>query len=393
MMEVKSINNTKPLYFASLTGVRAIAAYLVFFVHYNPFISTAEKGGFHKFIYALFSHFHIGVSIFFVLSGFLITARYRHRIELSWQWARRYLRNRVARIYPMYFLITVCTVVASQLNVAYDPSGLWHLYNLKDKILVIFLNLSLLRGFFDRYLLSIVGQGWSLTVEECFYLSAPLLLLGLRRQSRRLLLYPVVLLSIGLVLAAVGTSLHDKLFGFFGSVNFMLNWTFFGRCIEFFAGMGLAFYMDGQPVSTSKKGLFTGVGILWIMGCLCALVMLEWNVPIGVMGSDLFSPGAILIRNAVLPAGIAMAFWGLLREQTWLKRILETKLFDLLGKSSYAFYLVHGGILNAAMTQYVTTNIFLKFVITNGVAILAYLFVEHPIHKRLTSPLTSRAVH
>jgi peptidoglycan/LPS O-acetylase OafA/YrhL len=386
-----SAQSPKPLYFASLTGIRAVAAFLVFFVHYNPFLDLAEKNNFYKFAYALFSHFHIGVSIFFVLSGFLITVRYRHRIEISWEWARRYLRNRVARIYPMYFLVTVCTVIASQVNIAFDPSHLWRFYNTKDKIIVIFLNLTFLRGFFDRYLLSIVGQGWSLTVEECFYLSAPFLLLGLRQQWRRLLFYPVMLLGIGLVLAAVGSNFHDQLFGFFGSVKFMLNWTFFGRCLEFLAGMTMAIYLEKKTTKPSKLTSFTLLGIAWIAGCLCALVLLEWDIPIHQMGTDLFSPAAIFVRNAILPFGISVLFWGLLHEQTQLKRILETKTFDLLGKSSYAFYLVHGGILNAAMNQYLTTNIFFKFALTNVVAILAYLYVEHPVHKILTANKDAKA--
>ena len=124
--------------------------------------------------------------------------------------------------------------------------------------------------------------------------------------------------------------------------------------------------------------------MIWVISCLCALVILEWDVPINSMGSDLFSYRSILIRSAVLPFGIIIVFWGLLYEKTWIKHILETRLFDLLGKSSYTFYLIHGGILNVALNKYVTTNILIKFVITNAIAVLVYLYIERPIHKRLT---------
>ena len=59
--------------FPSLTGIRAIAAYMVFIHHYNTF---ANKG-----LHDFFGEFHIGVTLFFVLSGFLIAHRY-YNIEV-----------------------------------------------------------------------------------------------------------------------------------------------------------------------------------------------------------------------------------------------------------------------------------------------------------------------
>jgi peptidoglycan/LPS O-acetylase OafA/YrhL len=392
-MQANSEVNNSPLsaeakssssrYYAALTGIRALAAFMVFFVHYNPIDSSAPVGSLTNFIYNIVCHFHIGVSIFFVLSGFLITSRYQQSLQLSWNWARRYVRNRFARIYPLYFLITVITAIVSQLYIGYDPSHLWKYYAAKDKLLVLFLNLTLLRGFFDRFHLTIVGQGWSLTVEECFYLSAPLLILGLRSRPWRLLAYAVMLLGIGLGLVALSAPFHERLYGFFGSAKFMFNWTFFGRCLEFLLGMALAFFMRQTSSSTNPRvSWVTAAGLLWIAACLCALAYLEKIVPVGDKG--LINPAAILTRNAILPIGVAALFWGLIRESSWLRALLETKLFDLLGKSSYAFYLVHGGILNFVLNDFVTTNIFIKFLITNIVAIVLYKVVEHPVHKILT---------
>ena len=322
-----------------------------------------------------------------MLSGFLITTRYQQNLQLSWQWARRYVRNRFARIYPLYFIITVVTAAISQWHVSYDPSHLWKYYGAKDKLLVLFLNLTLLRGFFDRFLLTIVGQGWSLTVEECFYLSAPLLILGLRGRPWRLVAYGVMLLGIGLGLVALCAPFHERIYGLFGSVKFMLNWTFFGRCLEFLLGMGLALFMARRPAVSSapRRGWATTAGLLWIGACLCTLAYLERNTFNDSMWLGLNTFAAILTRNAILPIGVVALFWGLIREYSWLRSLLETKLFDLLGKSSYAFYLVHGGILNFFLNDFVTTNIFLKFLITNVVAIVLYKMIEHPVHKLLTS--------
>ncbi len=370
----------KGQYFPVLTGVRAIAAYMVFLSHDNPFNSVGPKSLFHDGLFHFFSALSIGVSVFFVLSGFLITVRYEQNIELSWKWARRYLQNRVARIYPMYFLVTIATLIGTIINAGYDPSRLWKFYNLKDKFLVVFLNLTFLRGFFDRYRFTMAGQGWSLTVEECFYLSAPFLLLGLRRNRWRLVFYPVMLFGIGILLVAVGSNFPGQLLGFFGSVKFMLDWTFFGRCLEFLAGMGMALYLRKYPVQEKKGGLITVLGIIWMALCMGAICFFERNTPYATAVWHMDNYSSFLVRNAILPGGIVLFLWGLLHEQNWMRRILETPLFDLLGKSSYSFYLIHVGVLDFLLNDYITHNILGKFIIINLVAILLYRFVEHPMH-------------
>jgi len=380
-----SLAAAKGQYFSVLTGVRAIAAYMVFLSHDNPFKTEGPVSQLWEALGRFCGALSIGVSVFFVLSGFLITVRYEQNIELSWKWARRYLRNRVARIYPMYFLVTIATLIGTTINAGYDPSRLWKFYNLKDKIFVVFLNLTFLRGFFDRYRFTMAGQGWSLTVEECFYLSAPFLLLGLRRSWRRLLIYPVILLGIGLVLATIGSSFHDQLFGFFGSVRFMLDWTFFGRCLEFLAGMALALYLRHNPGTPKKGFLLTSLGIVWMAVCMALIAYSERNTPNGVAVMNMLNPSSYVVRNAVLPVGIVLLFWGLLYEQNWLKRLLETPIFDLLGKSSYSFYLIHVGVLDFFLDDFVTHNILGKFIIINLVAIGLYKLVEHPVHSLLTS--------
>jgi peptidoglycan/LPS O-acetylase OafA/YrhL len=359
---------------------------MVFLCHDNIFSSDAAPlvpGSIQSILAQLVSALSIGVAVFFVLSGFLITSRYQDSVQFNWQWAKRYLRNRVARIYPIYFLVTMCTLLATTINVAYDPSRLWHLYTLKDKVFIVFLNLTFLRGFFDHYFASMAGQGWSLTVEECFYLSAPFMLLGLRKSWRWLLLYPLLLLGTGLMLVAIGSTFHELLHGFFGNVKFMLNWTFFGRCIEFIMGMGLALVVRRHPRKAQSGFVFTAFGFSWMMVCAAALAYLERDTGgAGVWHMAHYS--SFLVANLILPIGIVLFFWGLLHEQTLLKRLLETPLFDLLGKSSYSFYLIHVGVLDFLLSRYVSNNIGIKFILINLVAIALYKLVEHPLHTWLS---------
>jgi peptidoglycan/LPS O-acetylase OafA/YrhL len=376
--------STKGKYYPVLTGVRALAAFMVYFDHYNPFLSSDGEVVYNYPLACFFRAFFTGVSIFFVLSGFLITSRYQQSIQFSWQWGRRYVRNRVARIYPMYFIVTIVTFIASQLDVSYDPSHLWKYYAAKDKILVLFLNLTFLRGFFENFRFTLAGQGWSLTVEECFYLSAPLLILGLRGRPWRLAAYPLLLLGAGLGLVALFGPLHEQLYGFFGSVKFMLNWTFFGRCLEFLLGMGLALFMARRPATNESpsRGWVTATGLCWMAACICAIAYLERNT--SVHATHLESYWSFLIMNAIFPMGIIIWFWGLMHEKTLFRRVLENTTADLLGRSSYVFYLIHVGVLSFLLNNYVTSNIYLKFFIINIVAIGLYKLVEHPVHAWLT---------
>jgi peptidoglycan/LPS O-acetylase OafA/YrhL len=52
----------------------------------------------------------------------------------------------------------------------------------------------------------------------------------------------------------------------------------------------------------------------------------------------------LLVNNILLPLPIASLLWGLIHERTWLQRLLQSRLLTLLGKSSYAFYLIHLGV-------------------------------------------------
>ena len=88
-------------YFPALTGIRAIAALMVYMHHVNPVPDKFPE--FKGFL----GEFYVGVSFFFVLSGLLIGLRYS-RTEIN---LKKYIVNRVARIYPMWFILTLITFI------------------------------------------------------------------------------------------------------------------------------------------------------------------------------------------------------------------------------------------------------------------------------------------
>jgi peptidoglycan/LPS O-acetylase OafA/YrhL len=360
---------TKPgYYFPALTGLRALAAYLVFFHHFNP---SADR---NSLLYKFFDQGLVGINVFYVLSGLLICMRYYDQVEASRRWAVKYMRNRIARIYPMYFLLTVLTLLVAQFAPGLVMEE-WHRYSTVDRVVVSLLDLTMLKGFSETLKFSGIGPGWSLTVEESFYITAPFLMLALYRSKKFFFIFAAVLLGMGILLTAFFS--RHYVFGFFHSYPFTFYYTFFGRCIEFFMGVRLALYIRERPASILSKPLATTLGVVWVVAVMLGLAYFNIHF-LSVLGQ--------LLLNVFLPLGICALLYGLVTERGILSRLLSSTAFDLLGKSSYAFYLVHTGVFSAILVNYLGWSLLARFAALNMLAIVLYKLVEHPLQKALAQP-------
>lgn len=347
-------------FFPALTGIRAIAAYMVFFHHYNPLPEAWADGWLH----GIAAEMYTGVGLFFVLSGFLIGYRY-NRPDREFNWGR-YFRNRVARIYPMYFLLTTLTFAVYAWKKGTDAGFDLPTY---------FLNITFLRGFFNELKFSGIPQGWSLTVEETFYFSAPLFFFLLRKRRFFYFLLPVLVMALGFALVGIFGSWAPG--GFFENPFFMLNYTFFGRVFEFFIGLFLAqrYIQSGQD----RAGIaYTLLGGLMSIAGLAALFALKGTAEYGLQ-----SAVGQMLHHFLLPSpGFALLFYGLITERTWLARFLSSRVMRLLGKSSYIFYLVHLGV-TLILARLISHHWLWYFVYANVLSILLYLYVEEPANRWL----------
>ncbi|WP_432671472.1 acyltransferase family protein [Flavobacterium sp. SM2513] len=343
----------KTAHFPALTGIRILAAYMVYIHHFNPF----QENDFGANVHYFFDSFHVGVTLFFVLSGFLIANRYYDTVDFSF---KSYLQKRFARIYPMYFILTTLTFIIGYLSAkSYGGFGLY------------FLNISFLRGFFDDLKFSGIAQGWTLTVEEMFYFLAPLFFVLLKKSKSFLLILPIGFILLGVLLVQIFES-HD-LHGLMANINFMAGYTFFGRAFEFFVGIGLALVLKYNFTSNFK--FFTLVGIIGIVISLYLLSILEMQPE---------TTTSMVLKNTVntvvLPLfGILPLYFGLIKEKTILSNVLRSDLFVLLGKSSYVFYLIHIGFIRNGLTTISSNYIFL-FLSLNVIAVILFLFIEKPLN-------------
>ncbi len=344
-------------YFPALTGLRAVAAYLVFWHHANPFANQPAS-----FAYHLVQQGYIGVSLFFVLSGFLIYHRYADRAQrANGQFWRVYLQNRFARIYPLYAILLTLTFGADWLR--HQPPNGW----------TLIANYTLLKGFFESLKFSGIGQSWSLTVEECFYGLAPLLFIATRRVGIWPLALSFLLTGLGLW-AVIG---QHTIGGFMGSIPFVLFYTFFGRAFEFLVGIWLARRWAADRLPTRRNA--TLVGLLVITVCIFSQAIIQQQVNNAVL-----LPGSeFLTYNLILPVGVVILFQGLLTEKTGLMRWLSSPVAQALGVSSYAFYLIHNGLFNKLLTTVSGPIPGVLLLLLIGISYILYRFIEQPLQHYL----------
>ena len=347
----------------ALTGIRAIAAFVV--VIHHLFLGYFKS----DYINSVLRELNVGVNIFFVLSGFLIWHRYAYNVEFNRKWFKKYIINRIARIYPMYFLWTTFVMILG--FIATNSSG-------KDFIISYFLNISFLKGFSSDFVYSGISQGWTLSVEELFYLSAPILfILNIRKK------WPLA--SIGLIILSIGFLLNTifrnfSFFGFFNNLDFIRITTYFGRFPEFFAGILLAKLINHNRNSSkvNSKPIFTSIGII----CLVFSILIV--LPAFQTENQHYSIQTLsgyIYNVIVFPIFVAMMFYGLIYEKSLVKRILSSKTFILLGKSSYALYLVHWGMTSYLLHRFISNNIFITLISTYLLSIIMWKFYEEPANK------------
>ncbi len=343
--------------YPALTGIRAFGAIAVFFDHFPVWTER---------------HIVINVMAFFyALSGFLIVRIYYEQAQLTLTWLAKYFLNRFARIYPLYLLLLTLTLC---LQHDFNPWMLLKNYTLTHAL------------FYHTRL--IIPPSWSLTVEECFYALAPLFMIAARRWGF------AAAFSLGWALFAAALVVSRLDIGFLQTPTFVLTTTFFGHFVEFFAGVFLALAVSRteaagtllQPGSRRTAAGLAAVSLLTI----AMLVIYSRPGPLA------YRP-VVLINNFLIPWPIALLYWGLIRERTLLSRALSSRLAGLLGRSSYAFYLLHMPIVLYLSTPvlvhfpaYRTTVVLLTFALTWALAIGLFTFYEEPVNLALRRRFRSK---
>ncbi|MDB5205709.1 MAG: acyltransferase 3 [Flavisolibacter sp.] len=201
-----------------------------------------------------------------------------------------------------------------------------------------------------------------------FYLYAPFCFY-LIKEKKIFVFQAISLLGIGFLLSYIFSPP-------FGGGSFMLSGTFFGRCVEFFIGIFLALLLIKRP-AVKCTIYYTFYGGIFFIALLTLLGYFAYTENIEVI-NDYFL--GILLFNFLIPVSIGIMYYGLLVENTLLKKLLSTRLLILLGKSSYAFYLLHIGMMAEILHFHVTSNFILLYLLLQLIAVAAYKLFEKPVY-------------
>jgi peptidoglycan/LPS O-acetylase OafA/YrhL len=340
-MKPSSLHAYRP----DIDGLRAIAVLAVIAFHAN---ANLLRGGF------------VGVDIFFVISGYLITGIIAKGLEDgSFSFAHFYTR-RIKRIFPAYIVVALVTLAfASFLLIPND---------------YIFYTTSLAASwaFVSNVFFSMLSWGyfgqrteefpllhtWSLSVEEQFYFVFPILLIFLFRYFRK------QLIPILVVMAMVFVAISQLKVGEVKSY-FLLS----SRAHELLIG-ALTFFVS-QKAPLSSRATASVLSALGMALMVASMFLISRGVPF---------PGV----NSLYPCiGAALMIYAG-RTENAMAPLLKNKVMVSIGLISYSLYLWHWPIFSFLRYRGIpitpavgTVSVALSFVL----AFLTWKFIENPIRR------------
>jgi peptidoglycan/LPS O-acetylase OafA/YrhL len=345
-------------YRLDIQGMRAIAVLLVFFAHANWF---GFSGGF------------VGVDIFFVISGYVITQllfkQYQHQGTIT---LHQFYARRLQRLFPLLLITILVTSLVSFLVMI--PLEQLAQYDSAKSAVLWLSNLFFINSNVDYFAFSsrdnIYLHTWSLGVEEQFYLLWPLLILLAARfapkswskSSALIIVIITVTLTSFLFLAYMTNKANNYAF----YLMFTRAWQFgLGALILLLHTSKNRHHLFSQPNFTLEAASILGVALLFF-----ATTMFDHNTPYPNWQVLLPTIGTALLLLPRYTHGF-----------TFIGKLLATKPLVFIGNISYSFYLWHWVLLLISMRMvkyFPFMNTAFAFLLTFIISILTYRFIETP---------------
>lgn len=345
-------------YRPEIDGLRAIAVISVIIYHLNE---NWLSGGF------------LGVDIFFVISGFLITGIIITEIQQNSFSLKQFYTRRIKRIYPAFITVmALVSFIASVIFIYNDFNKLRKTIELAIAFLSNFY-LGLTQGYFD---LSAnenpVLHIWSLAVEEQYYLIFPLILILAYKKFREIKVLFIITLILFFILLA--TSFIPA--NFYKEVLHQPNIYYLSnlRFPELLVGSLLAIYHNLSASKQASKQASNVIAILSTLLLFSCLFLMNNNIA--------YIPGITLILPCIFTALIIHTT----SQNNIVKLCLSNKVIVFIGKISYSLYLYHWIFI--AFAYYITgekqinnQSIAIVTVLTIIFSVLSYYLIEQPIRK------------
>jgi peptidoglycan/LPS O-acetylase OafA/YrhL len=353
-----------------LDGLRAIAFLLVFALHTN----YLQIGW-------------VGVSLFFVLSGFLITGILLNMKKglASKQYFLKFYGRRFLRIFPLYYfyLFLVIVITTWLISLPYRPR---YMQIALDQIRYAFLYV------YDFFFATAACRNsnfldhfWSLSVEEQFYIFWPLLILMVPDKYMKKLFLAVIVAGPLFRLGMYFVHASGEIESLAASPAQAIYPLPFSHMDAFAFGA----YISQFSIPQAKKQFLVLLVLIPVIGFAAQYLATGEIGAISALGYPLHLPNSyqFVWGYTLLNYFFAILIYGVAREG-WLVRLLEIRPARYLGKISYGLYVYHFPIIwfVARMADLGIKEPYLKpltaglaLVATIVLASLSYYLLEHPI--------------
>lgn len=346
-MSARSLSQESMKYRPELDGLRAVAVVSVVLCHAR---TPGFQGGF------------VGVDIFFVLSGYLITAIILKDLQRGTFSIASFYERRSRRILPALYFVIICTLPVAFLLMM--PSQLKDYSQSLVAVSAFSANIYfyLKSGYFDPSAdLSPLLHTWSLAVEEQFYFMFPLLLIFIYRFFRQ------AALPTMLILASASLWIAQTLLGTDASQSFYLP---FSRAWELMFGALLNFLPERSGSEKLRWELISVVGIGLIAG---SILVLNDHSPF---------PGLAALPPTLGTALVIYCSSG----ANYTGRLLGSSPFAGIGMISYSIYLWHQPLFAIIRLRTLGEPSLLTFlalaILSFALGYLSWRFVERPFRDR-----------
>lgn len=295
-----------------IQGLRALAVILVIIFHIDE---SWLSGGF------------IGVDIFFVISGFLISRSVMSQIDQKKFNLFKFFEGRVKRIVPAYLsMMLICAIIVSFLFIPNDFNNFYHQFKRTIVFLSNFLFATTDNYFGAKSFENPLLHTWSLSIEMQFYLVLPVVLLILPKKWR------LSFLLLAFVTLLTYTEYNIRFLVEQNKMYFSL----LARSLEFIIGILIVFLPKLKNESNFLRNTITVVSFAVI---ILSAIMLS---------SESLFPGLLSLPACI---GTALIIWV---EQSKINQLLSSSIPNYIGKISYSLYLWHWPVL--AIYRYYTMS-------------------------------------
>ena len=335
-------------YFPALDGLRGLAILLILLFHNFDFLPFFQQGW-------------IGVDLFFVLSGFLITGILIKKKETT-HFLRNFYARRILRIFPIYYLSIIIFLFILPNLVNYPPGLRYFIINqywfwLEIQNWLFILKPSGNNNFLNHF--------WSLALEEQFYLISPWIILFIRKIQN------VISFLLGLLLLLM---LCRLILWFLRIENISyIDLYAFTRTDGLCIGSLLAIFRNQGNFKMKRLDKVLSSLFLLLVFIIVPLFKVFYQSRLPYLACCLY-PGIALFWGLIV--------WSSVQTGNLMYRFFNNRFLIFLGKISYGLYIFHWPInrilqLNIKFDtcqQHLFWNNLLLAVISTAIAILVSIF-------------------